>query len=194
VHSVARPKADPVVAESHALARIAELAASIANTLRQPGRSRYSSERHLREWLTDDGIQFTVADIAPALGLLEATGRLIRRNVERGLPRSGWLPEHAPEATEDIAGPGAENSTKDAPETVEATPETVPDPPDTILRNCLVCGRGLALDDEGRIGEHFDRFTTCPGSVHASLITAIASVSRPLPAHSRPGCGHRSPS
>lgn len=78
-----RPKATPEVAEAQALARIAELAASIANTLRQPDRGRYNSERQLRSWLTTAEVQFTVADIAPALALLEATGRLIRPDVGR---------------------------------------------------------------------------------------------------------------
>jgi hypothetical protein len=105
MHSVARPKTDPVLAEREALIRIAELAASIASTLRQPDRGRYNSERQLRSWLTDDGVQLTVADIAPSLALLEATQRLIRPEVGRGTPRPGWLPEHAPEAVEDAPEP-----------------------------------------------------------------------------------------
>jgi hypothetical protein len=74
-------------AEPPALAHIAELAASIANSLGQPDRGRYKSERPLRQWLTDDGISFAASELAPALALLDATGRFIRPNVERGNPR-----------------------------------------------------------------------------------------------------------
>jgi hypothetical protein len=94
VHSVARPRTDPVVAERDALVRIAELAASIGNTLRQPGRGRYSSERTLRQWLSEDEVQYTVADIGPALTLLEVTGRLIRPEV--GEVCSVWRTRHSP--------------------------------------------------------------------------------------------------
>lgn len=35
-------------------------------TLRQPGRGRYDSERHLGRWLTSDGHSWTTADLSPA--------------------------------------------------------------------------------------------------------------------------------
>jgi hypothetical protein len=60
-----RPKAPPDQADRAALLRIAELAASIANTLRQPDRGRYDSERQLKQWLISDGVQFTVREMKP---------------------------------------------------------------------------------------------------------------------------------
>jgi hypothetical protein len=72
---VSRPKTDPVTAEREALTRIAELASNVMVSLRQPGRRRYDSERRLGR---DDGLTYTTKDLSPALGLLEATGRLVR--------------------------------------------------------------------------------------------------------------------
>jgi hypothetical protein len=42
----------------------------------------------------------------------------------------------------------------------------------------FICGRGLALDDEGRIGDHFDRFTTCPGSRAATDLTPAMEAAK----------------
>ena len=80
------PKALADRADRAALARIAELAASILVSLRKCGRGHYGSERQLRSWLTEDGISFTVADIGHALQLLERTQRLVRPEVGRGIP------------------------------------------------------------------------------------------------------------
>jgi hypothetical protein len=63
-----RPKQDPVIAEREALIRIAVLGSNILATLRQPGRGRYDSERHLGRWLTSDGHSWTTADLSPAAG------------------------------------------------------------------------------------------------------------------------------
>jgi hypothetical protein len=71
-----RPKLPLDLADARELARIAALASSVLVSLRQPGRSIYDSERILRQWLSDDGIQSTMADLAPALVLLEATNKI----------------------------------------------------------------------------------------------------------------------
>jgi hypothetical protein len=93
---VSRPKTDPVEAERSALIRIAELAGNIMNALRQPGRGKYDSERHLSRWLVADGHEWTTADLSPALALLEATGRLMRpATASQTTPRPGWLARDA---------------------------------------------------------------------------------------------------
>jgi hypothetical protein len=84
-----RPKHDPVIAEREALIRIAVLASNILATLRQPGRGRYDSERHLGRWLTSDGYSWTTADLSPALALLEASLRLIRASTASQRPLHG---------------------------------------------------------------------------------------------------------
>jgi hypothetical protein len=61
-----RPKQDPVIAEREALIRIAVRGSNILATLRQPGRGRHDSERHLGRWLTSDGPSWTTADLSPA--------------------------------------------------------------------------------------------------------------------------------
>jgi hypothetical protein len=75
---VSRPRTPLDLADAQALARIATLAAAILVALRQPGRGPYESERQLRTWLTDDGVTFTGADLAPALDLPESTKRTKR--------------------------------------------------------------------------------------------------------------------
>jgi hypothetical protein len=95
--AIGRPRTPKDVADRLALTRVASLAADILVWLRQPGRGMYSSERELKQWLTEDGVQFTTADIAPALGLLESTGKIQQAIVKPNAPRSGWLPGMAPE-------------------------------------------------------------------------------------------------
>lgn len=90
-----RPRTDPVVAEREALKRVAELASHVMVSLRRPGRGKWDSEHQLRSWLTADGVTFTVADIAPALTLLEATKRIVRGEVKPKAPRPGWLARDA---------------------------------------------------------------------------------------------------
>jgi hypothetical protein len=95
--SVGRPKTPKDVAERTELVRIANLAGSILISLRQSGRGMYDSERVLKQWLTEDGVQFTTADIAHSLALLESTGKIERATVKPNAPRAGWLPGMAPE-------------------------------------------------------------------------------------------------
>ena len=47
--------------------RMASLASNVLTSLRRPGRGRYDSERLLRSWLNEDGVQFTTSDLGPAL-------------------------------------------------------------------------------------------------------------------------------
>jgi hypothetical protein len=66
-------------------------------------RGPYSSERKLREFLTDAGIAFSWGDLAPALALLEAAGKITRPGAALGMPRGGQLSteqDHAPEPRE----------------------------------------------------------------------------------------------
>jgi hypothetical protein len=86
-----RPKSPLDIADVRELARIAALASSVLVSLRQPGRSIYDSERTLRQWLSDDGIQSTTADLSPALVLLEATSKIGRGPEKGNSPRAGWL-------------------------------------------------------------------------------------------------------
>lgn len=83
---VGRPKTPKDVAERSELVRIANLAGSILISLRQPGRGVYSSERELRQWLNEDGVQFTTGDIAHALVLLESKGNIRRATVKPNAP------------------------------------------------------------------------------------------------------------
>jgi hypothetical protein len=57
----------------------------------------------LRKFQTVDGVQYTTADIGPALTMLEVTGRLQRAAVTHGNPRPGWLPGAALEARDEGA-------------------------------------------------------------------------------------------
>ena len=104
-----RPKSPLDVADARELARIAALAASVIVCLRKSGRGTFESERELRRWLSDDEVQFSASDLAPALALLEVTGKIGRHAAKPNMPRAGWLVVNgngpAPEAVED-----AENS------------------------------------------------------------------------------------
>jgi hypothetical protein len=88
-----RPKTPLDVAESQAIHRVADLAVNIMQTLRQPNRGKYSSERELRDWLSDSGVRWSAADFSPALWLLADTGRVRRAPVDSstGQPRGGWI-------------------------------------------------------------------------------------------------------
>ncbi len=46
------------------------------SSLRTPGRGHYDSEWQLGEWLREDGVSYTTAELGPALDLLESTKRL----------------------------------------------------------------------------------------------------------------------
>jgi hypothetical protein len=93
--STARPPGRPASTPGEVLHRIATLAACVLACMGQAGRSRYESERQLRGWLSDDGVQFTAADIGPALTLLASTGQLVRPETGLGQPRPAWLPTPA---------------------------------------------------------------------------------------------------
>jgi hypothetical protein len=88
--TVGRPRTPLDLANAQALARIASLAAQVLVSLRQRGHGQYDSERRLASYLSDDGISFTTADLAPALTQL-AHVRLSARpfRAENGLWPSG---------------------------------------------------------------------------------------------------------
>jgi hypothetical protein len=88
---LSRPVTPFDLAEQQALARIASLAAHVLIALRQRD-GRYSSERQLSGLLSANGVAFTAADLAPALALLEATGRIQRAPVNGIAASAGWLP------------------------------------------------------------------------------------------------------
>jgi hypothetical protein len=86
-----RPKTPLDESDRLALARIASLAAAIMSSLRTPGRGRYDSERQLGEWLSEDGVSYTSADLGPALDLLESpNGSSARRGSPTHHSRVGW--------------------------------------------------------------------------------------------------------
>jgi hypothetical protein len=98
--SPGRPKTPKDVADAQALSRIATLASQIMVSLRQPDHEIYDSERQLRGWLTEAGIQHSTSDIGPALTLLESTGRIQRPEVRPNTQRPGWIVTAATEAAE----------------------------------------------------------------------------------------------
>jgi hypothetical protein len=109
-----RPRSPLEVADARELARIAGLAASVLSSIRRPGRGVWESERDLRSWLAADEVSFTSSDLAPALGLLEATGKIGRHAARANTPRAGWLivnsdgaSSSAPEAVGDAQSPSS---------------------------------------------------------------------------------------
>jgi hypothetical protein len=109
-----RPKTPREIADRTELIRIASLASSVLICLKKQGRGVYGSERDLRSWLAHDEISYTSSDLAPALGLLEATGRIGRHAAKPNTPRGGWLI---------VNGNGAKSS----PEPLEAADEELLD-------------------------------------------------------------------
>jgi hypothetical protein len=106
-----RPKTPLDESDRLALARIASLAAALMSSLRTPGRGHYDSEWQLGEWLREDGVSYTTAELGPALDLLESTKRLERPAVKPNASRPGWLAigaeiwsEMVPEEAEKAAG------------------------------------------------------------------------------------------
>jgi hypothetical protein len=92
---VTRPPTPLEMSEQQALVRIAMLASDVLRVLRLPERGRYSSERELRQWLVESGVAYTTSDLAPAVGLLELTGRIERGRFSKATSsRAGWLPVH----------------------------------------------------------------------------------------------------
>jgi hypothetical protein len=79
---------------AQALSRIATLASEIMVSLRQPDHEIYDSERQLRGWLTQAGIQRSTSDIGPALTLLESTGRIERPEVKGRGPDQDQQQQH----------------------------------------------------------------------------------------------------
>ena len=67
----------------------------------KPGRGVWESERELRSWLSQDGVEFANDNITVALSLLEASKRIGRSKAKANAPRRGWLVTNAPEAAED---------------------------------------------------------------------------------------------
>ena len=86
---VGRRKTPKDLADRLALNRIAALACDILVCLSKPCRGVYDSERQLRQWLQEDGIQHSTSDIAHALTLLESTGKIARAKVKQNAPRPG---------------------------------------------------------------------------------------------------------
>ena len=81
------------LATQQALNRIASLAGQVLITSRQPGRGAWDSERGLRAWLTDDGVNFANDDLGPALALLEASRRIGRSAPKKNVG-SAWMVDH----------------------------------------------------------------------------------------------------
>ena len=92
---MSRPPSPLEVSEQQALVGVAMLASRVLRVLRLPERGRYSSERELRQWLVESGVAYTASDLAPAVGLLELTGRIERGAFSKATSsRAGWLPVH----------------------------------------------------------------------------------------------------
>jgi hypothetical protein len=103
-----RPRTPLDESDRLALAGIASLAASIMSSLRTPGRGRYDSELQLREWLSEDGVSYTTADLGPALDLLDSTNRLERPAVKPNASQPGWLATGAEIWSEMVPGEAEE--------------------------------------------------------------------------------------
>jgi hypothetical protein len=116
---VGRPRTPKDEAERIEFEHIMSLARSILTCLRQPGRGVYDSERALKLWLSEDGIQFSTNDIAIALGVLEVMGRIGRAKVKMNAPRPGWLTTAATEAAERRLTVNGHTATTTAPEPAE---------------------------------------------------------------------------
>ena len=137
------------------LVRIANLAGSILISLRQSSRGMYHSERQLKLWLTEDGVQFTTGDIAHALVLLESKGHIQRAIVTPNVPRPGWLATAAERelGNDHVATPDAVEAVEDrresdvgsaAREAVELVKIPKPDAVAVaILKTFDVPGRGF---------------------------------------------------
>ena len=160
---MSRTKTPRDVAELQALQRIATLASQILITLRAPNRGVYESERDLKQWLNEDGVTYTT-DVAPALALLEACGRIGRSSAKSNTSRRGWLITTA------------ENGHTAAPELIEAVevseaPEPLRAPGasqgDVLTRAVLPCARGRQ-----RSQNRCERLRNCP---HAWPRTASRS-------------------
>jgi hypothetical protein len=79
----------------------------------------YDSERQLKQWLTEDGVQFTTGDIAHALVLLESKGHIQRATVKPNASRPGWLAIAAATAVERGLGVNGQTATPDGVEAPE---------------------------------------------------------------------------
>jgi hypothetical protein len=82
-----------LIAEAAHVRRISALAAEVLKVMQQPNHGYYDAERTLRQWLTDNGVTYSSADLVLALQLLQSRGDLIRaRSSKRSHPRAGWVP------------------------------------------------------------------------------------------------------
>jgi hypothetical protein len=151
---VGRPKTPRDIADQQLLNRIAALAYQILSCLRQPGHEMYDSERMLRGWLTDAGIQFTADDLRPALLQLAALGFIGRGPDKGNSARAGWLVGAADAPVWTSASPEPGTALEDEPaepgEDVTATAADVPEPTDeqridalaTAITRAFTAGRG----------------------------------------------------
>jgi hypothetical protein len=122
------------VQDHDSLVRIAKLAARMMSSLRQPGRGKYISERQLRSWVGKSRFTHTTSDVAPALMLLEYTGRIQRPEVKPNTPRPGRLAKGAGIWHSMAAVDGDGDVPEDVPEAVaedqvDAEPEAAVDAP-----------------------------------------------------------------
>ena len=101
---MARTRTPKDLATQQALNRIASLAGQVLITSRQPSRGLWDSERGLRAWLTDDGVNFANDDLGPALAMLEGSGRIGRSAAKKNVARRGWLITDAVDGPERAAG------------------------------------------------------------------------------------------
>ena len=136
---VGRPKNPRDLAERTELIRVASLAASVLVSLRQSGCGEYSSERMLRQFLSDDNVSFTSADLAPALGLLEGVGK-IGRGLDKGnnSPRSGWLVSDSQRPVHTSVSPAVSEAMESVPEPAGDITETIELDPVDVLADKVV--------------------------------------------------------
>jgi hypothetical protein len=156
-----RPLTPLDISERELVIRIAGLAGAVMTSLRRPGRGRYESENSLRGWLKGGGISFSASDVAPALGLLELTGKLIRPEVQPKSPRPGrlakgadvWAQMDAGDSFEGIAGPNPgldmDNTTNEPAMPSAGGTESVAGPdmdaPPSLPQRCLRPPQNLIL-------------------------------------------------
>jgi hypothetical protein len=88
----------------------------------------WESERQLKQWLNEDGVTYSTSDIAPALVLLEAMGKIARAKVKMNAPRPGWIITAAPEAAERGLNVNGHAPTAATPEPTEDAPAADEEP------------------------------------------------------------------
>jgi hypothetical protein len=97
-----RPRTPSHLADRIVVDRVASLAKNAMKIMRQPDREIYGSERELKRWLDDAGVQYSTSEITVTLTLLEGLGFIHRAAVKPNASRAGWLTSAAEKAAKRV--------------------------------------------------------------------------------------------